>query len=78
MHYLLLILQEPKYLGIPQGNNKKINCLKYVVNALYPFLKTFIHDQTIEKEMEASIKGIMHSVLFPVHKWSPGDMCVAF
>lgn len=68
MHYLLLILQEPKYLGIPQENNEKINCLKYLVDALYPFLKTFIHDQTIEKEMEASIKGIMCTTLFLVHK----------
>uniref|UniRef100_M1B2D6 JmjC domain containing protein n=1 Tax=Solanum tuberosum TaxID=4113 RepID=M1B2D6_SOLTU len=50
--------KEPKYLGIPQENNEKINCLKYLVDALYPFLKTFIHDQTIEKEMEASIKGL--------------------
>ncbi|XP_060194189.1 lysine-specific demethylase JMJ26-like [Lycium barbarum] len=53
-----IIPKEPKYLGIPQENNEKINCLKYLVNALYPFLKTFIHDQTIEKEMEAKIKGL--------------------
>lgn len=64
MHYLLLVLQEAKYLGIPQENNERINCLKYLVDALYPFLKTFIHDQTMEKEMEASIRGIMCTTLF--------------
>ncbi|CAN4083613.1 unnamed protein product [Withania somnifera] len=53
-----IIPKEPKYLGIPLENNEKINCLKYLVNALYPFLKKFIHDQTIEKEMEATIKGL--------------------
>ncbi|MCD7448680.1 hypothetical protein HAX54_045619 [Datura stramonium] len=50
--------KDPKYLGIPQENIEKINCLKYLVNALHPFLETFIHDQTIEKEMEARIKGV--------------------
>lgn len=53
-----IIPKEPKYLGIPQENNKKVNCLKYLVNALYPFLKKFIHDRNIEKELEASIKGL--------------------
>ncbi|KAK4347556.1 hypothetical protein RND71_033895 [Anisodus tanguticus] len=56
-----IIPKDPKYLGIPQENNKKINCLKYLVNALHPFLKTFIHDQTIEKEMEANITGLSSS-----------------
>lgn len=64
MHYLLLILQDPKYLGIPLENNEQIKCLKYLVNALHPFLRAFIRDQTIEKEMEAKIKGIMHTILF--------------
>ncbi|XP_060194192.1 lysine-specific demethylase JMJ27-like isoform X2 [Lycium barbarum] len=53
-----IIPKDPKYLGIPQENSEKIHCLKYLVNALHPFLKTFIHDQTIEKEMEAKIKGV--------------------
>ncbi|XP_004232586.1 lysine-specific demethylase JMJ26 [Solanum lycopersicum] len=52
-----IIPKEAKYLGIPQENNERINCLKYLVDALYPFLKTFIHDQTMEKEMETSIRG---------------------
>lgn len=53
-----IIPKESKYLGIPQENKEKVNCLKYLVNALYPFLKKFIHDQNIEKELEASIKGL--------------------
>lgn len=63
-----LILQDPKYSGIPLEKKEQINCLKYLANALHPFLKAFIHDQTIEKEIEAKIKGIMHMILFPMHK----------
>ncbi|XP_019229166.1 PREDICTED: lysine-specific demethylase JMJ25-like [Nicotiana attenuata] len=53
-----IVPKDPKYLGIPLENNEKIICLKYLVNALHPFLRAFIRDQTIEKEMEAKIKGL--------------------
>ncbi|KAM3285596.1 lysine-specific demethylase JMJ25 [Capsicum chacoense] len=54
----IFISKEATYLGIPREKNEKINCLKHLLNVLYPFLKTFIHDQTIEKEMEATSKGL--------------------
>ncbi|XP_075106138.1 lysine-specific demethylase JMJ26 isoform X2 [Nicotiana tabacum] len=53
-----VILKDPKYSGIPLEKKEQINCLKYLANALHPFLKAFIHDQTIEKEIEAKIKGL--------------------
>ncbi|XP_052195517.1 lysine-specific demethylase JMJ27-like isoform X2 [Diospyros lotus] len=46
-----------KYIGMPENKDEKICHLKYLVHLLYPFLKQFEHDQTMEKEIEAKILG---------------------
>ncbi|KAK7387329.1 hypothetical protein VNO78_28050 [Psophocarpus tetragonolobus] len=48
-------------LGVPQNEDEKIQHLKHLVQALYPFLEQFNHEQQLEMEMEAKIKGILLS-----------------
>ncbi|GFY82738.1 transcription factor jumonji (jmjC) domain-containing protein [Actinidia rufa] len=50
-----------KYTGEPESEEDKIRHLKYLVYLLHPYLKQFDHDQIIEKEMEAKIKGLSPS-----------------
>ncbi|KAI8010521.1 Lysine-specific demethylase JMJ25 [Camellia lanceoleosa] len=47
-----------KYTGQPKSKDERIRHLKYLIYVLYPFLKQFDHDQTMEKEMEAKIQGL--------------------
>lgn len=44
--------------GQPKNEEERVRLLKHLIYALAPFLKQFDHDQTMEKEMEAKIKGI--------------------
>ncbi|KAH7835738.1 hypothetical protein Vadar_029378 [Vaccinium darrowii] len=55
------MIKSNKDAGEPKNEEEKIRQLKYLIYALSPFLKQFDHDQTIEKEMEAKIKGLSHS-----------------
>ncbi|XP_028100318.1 lysine-specific demethylase JMJ25-like isoform X2 [Camellia sinensis] len=52
------ILETNKYTGQPKSKDERIRHLKYLIYVLYPFLKQFDHDQTMEKEMEAKIQGL--------------------
>lgn len=52
------ILETNKYTGQPKSEDARIRHLKYLIYVLYPFLKQFDHDQTMEKEMEAKIQGL--------------------
>lgn len=52
------LLQDRKYVGVPEDNNEKRSRLKYLVNVLYPFIRKFDHDQMDEKKIEAKIQGI--------------------
>ncbi|KAF5960823.1 hypothetical protein HYC85_002032 [Camellia sinensis] len=52
------ILETNKYTGQPKSKDERIRHLKYLIYVLYPFLKQFDHDQTLEKEMEAKIQGL--------------------
>ncbi|TKY47315.1 Lysine-specific demethylase JMJ25 [Spatholobus suberectus] len=48
-------------LGVPQNKDEKIQHLRHLVRALYPFLEQFNHEQQLEMEMEAKIKGLLLS-----------------
>ena len=41
------------------NQDEKIRHLKHLVQALYPFLEQFNHEQQLEMEMEAKIKGML-------------------
>ncbi|XP_058195417.1 lysine-specific demethylase JMJ26-like [Rhododendron vialii] len=47
--------------GQPKIEEERVRLLKHLIYALAPFLKQFDHDQTMEKEMEAKIKGLSSS-----------------
>ncbi|KAK8468415.1 hypothetical protein PHAVU_006G022150 [Phaseolus vulgaris] len=47
--------------GVTQNADEKIRHLKHIVRALYPFLEQFNHEQQLEMEMEAKIKGLLLS-----------------
>ncbi|XP_020223398.1 lysine-specific demethylase JMJ25 [Cajanus cajan] len=45
--------------GVPQNEDEKIQHLKHLLRALYPFLEQFNHEQQLEMEMEAKSKGLL-------------------
>lgn len=45
------------YSGDLGDKDKKICFLKYLLHALFSFLDEFNHDQMVEKDMEANIRG---------------------
>ncbi|KAH7866677.1 hypothetical protein Vadar_023535 [Vaccinium darrowii] len=49
-----------KYAGQPENKGETIRHLKFLIYALFPFLKLLDHDQTIENEMEAKNKVDLH------------------
>ncbi|KAK3027596.1 hypothetical protein RJ639_042272, partial [Escallonia herrerae] len=57
------LLKDPNYSGFPANKNEKVRHLKYLVYALYSFLKQFNHEQMLEKETEAKIQGLLASEL---------------
>lgn len=56
--YLCSFLQHTVYSGTPESEVEKIHHFKYLVSTLAPVLKQFDHDQMMEKEAEAKIRGI--------------------
>ncbi|KAK7309899.1 hypothetical protein RJT34_07002 [Clitoria ternatea] len=55
------VIEDSGGFGVPQNEDEKIQHLKHVVLALYPFLEQFNHEQRLEMEMEAKIKGLLLS-----------------
>ncbi|KAI3459695.1 hypothetical protein Pfo_016358 [Paulownia fortunei] len=52
-------LPESVYAGEPKDNREKIGSFKYLISFLLPFLEQFSHGQTVEKAMEAKIRGLL-------------------
>ncbi|KAK4418955.1 Lysine-specific demethylase [Sesamum alatum] len=50
-------LPESVFSGDPKDNKEKIQFHKYLLSFLLPFLEQFNHDQMMEKDMEAKIRG---------------------
>ncbi|XP_057454556.1 lysine-specific demethylase JMJ26-like [Lotus japonicus] len=50
-------------LGMPLNQDEKVQHLKHLVRTLYPFLEQFNHEQQLELEMEAKIRGLLLSDL---------------
>ncbi|KAK7305597.1 hypothetical protein VNO77_43503 [Canavalia gladiata] len=55
------VIVDSQDFGVPQNEDEKIQHLKHLVRALYPFLEQFNHEQQLEMEMEAKIKGLLLS-----------------
>ncbi|CAA0813422.1 transcription factor jumonji (jmjC) domain-containing protein, partial [Striga hermonthica] len=45
------------YSGDPKDDGQKIQCLKYLIGFLLPYVEQFCHDQMVEKTVEAQIRG---------------------
>ncbi|XP_027179910.1 lysine-specific demethylase JMJ25-like isoform X1 [Coffea eugenioides] len=55
------IQNQTVYSGTPQNEAEVIHHFKYLVRMVAPILKQFDHDQMVEKETEAKIRGILSS-----------------
>ncbi|CAI9110366.1 OLC1v1010375C1 [Oldenlandia corymbosa var. corymbosa] len=51
------------YSGIPENEDEKLHLLRFLVGKLSPVLEQFYHDQMMEKEAEAKIRGVLSSEL---------------
>lgn len=43
---------------MPLNEDEKVQQMKHLLQVLYPFLEQFNHEQQLEMEMEAKIRGM--------------------
>jgi hypothetical protein len=61
--FFYLLLQNLKNLELNVSKDVEIECYKFVLQTLLPFLRQINDEQMIEKEMEAKLQGIFfHSL----------------